>query len=81
VSDRNRAAPVSAESLLTAQHTTGLNVVGVGGVGDERDKGATNISVAVSPEFLKTDLSLLSPVHNFFVRSPIVKKLLEITHR
>jgi len=64
-------------SLFTAQHTTGLDVVGGGGVGD---KGEANISIAVSPEFLKTNISLLSPVHNFFVRSPIIKKLLEISH-
>ena len=43
-------------SLFTAQHTTGLDVVGGGGVGD---KGEANISIAVSPEFLKTNISLL----------------------
>jgi len=70
---------MGAGRSLTAHHTAGLNVVGVGG-GGEGDKGATNISVAVTPEFPKTNISLISPVHNFFVRSPIIKKLFEITH-
>ena len=50
------------------------------GGGSLRDKGGANISVTVSPEFLKTNIYLLSSVHNFLVRSPIIKKLFEISH-